>query len=218
MLWFKRIAITLLVLALIIVGGGFLLPASSHVERSTVINVPQAQVFTMLNGFERFNEWSPWAKLDPNTQYEFKGPSQGVGAFMSWASQQAGVGAGSQEIIESTPPTLIRVKLAFVGQGDAVAFYRLEPMETGTKVTWGFDTEFGNDVIGRWFGYLMFDSMLGADYELGLSNLKMVLEQQRTTPAEQPPADAPATDAAPTKPAPTATPAETEPATPQITG
>jgi hypothetical protein len=180
MLWLKRIAIGLAVLAGLIVGGGFLLPASSHVERSIVINVPEAQVFTMINGFERFNEWSPWAKLDPNTKYEFAGPSIGVGAKMSWASADPSVGAGSQEIIESTPPNLVRVRLKFEGQDDAISFHRLEPMETGTRVTWGFDAEFGNDVIGRWFGYLMFDSMLGPDYEKGLSNLKTVLEQQST--------------------------------------
>ncbi|MFZ5844005.1 MAG: SRPBCC family protein [Pseudomonadota bacterium] len=183
MVWLKRIAVLLLVLAAVIIGGGLLLPDRAHVERSIVINVPQSQVFTMVNGFERFNEWSPWAKLDPNTRYEFKGPSQGVGAFMSWTSQDAGVGSGSQEIIESTPPTLVRVKLLFEGQDGAVSFHRLEPMETGTKVTWGFDAEFGNDLIGRWFGYLMFDSMLGADYEAGLANLKTVLEQAASAPA-----------------------------------
>ncbi|MFN4290056.1 MAG: SRPBCC family protein [Permianibacter sp.] len=197
MVWLKRIVVLLLVLAAVIVGGGLLLPDRAHVERSIVINVPQSQVFTMVNGFERFNEWSPWAKLDPNTRYEFKGPSQGVGAFMSWTSQDPGVGSGSQEIIESTPPTLVRVKLLFEGQDGAVSFHRLEPMETGTKVTWGFDAEFGNDLIGRWFGYLMFDSMLGADYETGLANLKAVLEQAASAPANE--ATPPALPAAPSE-------------------
>ena len=197
MVWLKRILVLILVLAAVIVGGGLLLPDRAHVERSIVINVPQSQVFTMVNGFERFNEWSPWAKLDPNTRYEFKGPSQGVGAFMSWTSQDPGVGSGSQEIIESTPPTLVRVKLLFEGQDGAVSFHRLEPMETGTKVTWGFDAEFGNDLIGRWFGYLMFDSMLGADYETGLANLKAVLEQAASAPANE--ATPPALPAAPSE-------------------
>ena len=208
MVWLKRILVLILVLAAVIVGGGLLLPDRAHVERSIVINVPQSQVFTMVNGFERFHEWSPWAKLDPNTRYEFRGPSHGVGAFMSWASEDPGVGSGSQEIIESTPPTLVRVKLLFEGQDGAVSFHRLEPMETGTKVTWGFDAEFGNDLIGRWFGYLMFDSMLGADYETGLSNLKTVLEQATSAPA-------PASETAPTPITPSESPADTAA---QVTG
>ena len=201
MVWLKRILILVLVLAAVIVGGGLLLPDRAHVERSIVINVPQSQVFTMVNGFERFNEWSPWAKLDPNTHYEFKGPSQGVGAYMSWSSQDAGVGSGSQEVIESTPPTLVRVKLLFEGQDGAISFHRLEPMEAGTKVTWGFDAEFGNDLIGRWFGYLMFDSMLGTDYETGLANLKAVLERAASAPATTPTEQAapPATPVMPTE-------------------
>ena len=197
MLWLKRILIVLAVLAVLIIGGGFLLPSSAHVERSSVINVPQMQVFEMINSFERFNEWSPWAELDPNTKYSFTGPVSGVGASFAWDSADAAVGSGSQQIIESTPPTLVRVQLKFVGQGDAVAFYRLEPMESGTKVTWGFDTEFGNDVIGRWFGYLLFDRMLGADYEKGLQKLKTVLE--RAEPAAQ---DAPAPAPVPIEPGP----------------
>lgn len=195
MKWLKGIAVTLAVLMLLLIGGGFLLPSTAHVERSIVINVPQDQVFAVINSFERFNDWSPWAELDPNTRYQFAGPVAGVGAKMSWASDDASVGAGSQEIIESTPPTLVRHKLVFVGQGDAVTFFRLDAMETGTEVIWGFDSEFGNDVVGRWFGFLMFDSMLGADYEKGLRKLKALLEQ------------APATETAPAAPNESPTPA-----------
>ncbi|NQD35707.1 SRPBCC family protein [Permianibacter sp. IMCC34836] len=208
MVWLKRIAITLAALALLLLGGGFLLPSSAHVERSIVINVPQDQVFTVINSFERFNDWSPWAELDPNTRYEFAGPVTGVGAKLSWASDDASVGAGSQEIIESTPPTLVRNKLVFAGQGDAVTFMRLEALEAGTQVIWGFDSEFGNDVVGRWFGFLMFDSMLGADYEKGLRKLKTLLEQKSDTAPAEPSAS----------PEPTAAPAQNPEPAAQATG
>lgn len=208
MIWLKRILIALVIVAALIGGGGFLLPSTAHVERSVVIHVPQAQLFTVVNSFDRFNEWSPWAELDPQTRYTFGGPSTGVGANMSWASADPAVGAGSQEIIESSPPSLVRVKLVFEGQGDAIAFYRLEPLEDGTKITWGFDSDFGNDVIGRWFGYLLFDSMLGADYDKGLSKLKMVLEQPPVDAAPTAPVDTAPVDSAPTAdPMPSDTPA-----------
>ncbi len=184
MIWLKRVAVVLAALTGLVVVIGFLLPASVHVERSVVITVPQQQVFDAVNGFESFNEWSPWATLDPNTRYEFSGPRVGVGARMSWASDDPAVGVGSQEIIESTEPTLVRVVLKFDGQDDALSFHRLEALEAGTKVTWGFDAEFGNNLIGRWFGALMFDSMIGADYQKGLDKLKILLETrpQNDTP------------------------------------
>lgn len=186
MIWLKRIAMVLAALIGVAVVVGFLLPASVHVERSVVVVVPQQQVYDAVNGFESFNEWSPWATLDPNTRYEFSGPQAGVGARMSWASDDPAVGVGSQEIIESTAPTLVRVRLRFDGQDDALSFYRLEALEAGTKITWGFDAEFGNNLIGRWFGALMFDSMIGADYQKGLDKLKILLESKPVS-SEPPP-------------------------------
>ena len=40
---------------------------------------------------------------------------------------------------------------------------------------WGFDVELSRNPIERYFG-LMFDSMIGADYERGLENLKKLVE------------------------------------------
>ena len=54
------------VLGLLLVAGSLLLPASTHVERSVVIDRPPAQVFATVNSFQRFGEWSPWAAYDPN--------------------------------------------------------------------------------------------------------------------------------------------------------
>ena len=67
-------------LALAFVVAGFLLPASTTVERRAVVPAPQATVFTVLNGFRNFNRWSPWADLDPDATYIHEGPVQGVGA------------------------------------------------------------------------------------------------------------------------------------------
>lgn len=186
MVWLKRALLALAVLALLLIGGGLLLPASVHVERTVVVNVPESQVFAMVNSFERFNEWSPWAQLDPNTRYEFAGPGSGVGAIMRWQSDDPSVGSGSQEIIESTAPTLVRARLLFNGQDEAISFHRLTPMEAGTELTWGFDANFGYDLVGRWVGYLMLDGMIGADYEKGLARLKTVLEQAPVPPMPAP--------------------------------
>ena len=171
----KRVIIGLVTLIVLLVVIGFLLPRQVHVERSIVINAPQAQLFEALNGFKRFNEFSPWAALDPNTTYTYEGPESGVGARMSWVSKDTDLGSGTNEIVESKAPDLIRTKLNFGGQL-AEATFTFVPADGATRVTWGFDGDLGNNPIMRFVG-LMFDKWIGSDYEKGLARMKQVMEQ-----------------------------------------
>ena len=43
-------------------------------------------------------------------------------------------------------------------------------------MTWAFDSAHGFNPFKRWLG-LLFDRMIGADYEKGLAKLKALLEQ-----------------------------------------
>ena len=171
----KRVIIGLVTLIVLIVVVGFLLPRQVHVERSIVINAPQAQLFDALNSFKRFNEFSPWAALDPDTQYTYEGPESGVGAKMSLVSSDPELGSGTNEIVESRSPDLIRTRLNFGGQ-PAEATFTFEPADGTTRVTWGFDGHLGNNPVMRLVG-LMFDKWIGEDYEKGLARMKQVMEQ-----------------------------------------
>jgi hypothetical protein len=175
MRFFKGLLITILIFTAIFVGGGFLLPGDVHVERSTVIQADAARIFPYLNNFHRFNEWSPWAQRDPNTRYTFSGPEAGRGARMSWESDNEDVGSGSQEIVESQPNDRVATALDFGQMGTARAAFRLQPDNTGTKVTWSLDTSLPANPIARWMG-LFFDRFIGADYEEGLDRLKAKVE------------------------------------------
>jgi len=172
----KRVLIGLVVVVALVLVIGFALPHQVHVERSIVIKAPQAQLFDMLDGFKRFNEFSPWAALDPNTQYTYAGPESGVGARMSWVSTTSEVGSGSNEIVDSAPPDFIRTRVMFGDQPPAEASFKLEPADGGTRVTWNFDCDLGAHPIAHYFG-LMFDKWIGDDYEKGLARLKQLMEQ-----------------------------------------
>lgn len=165
---------TMLVLAVLIGGGGLLLPATSHLERSTTIERPPAQVFATLNSFSRFNEWSPWFEIDPAAKYTYSGPASGVGAGMAWVGNSS-VGSGNQEILESTPDSRIVNALDF-GGSRAKATFQLDPDGNGTQVTWSLDSEHGYNPINRLFGAFLLDGMVGKDYEKGLAKLKGLLE------------------------------------------
>jgi uncharacterized protein YndB with AHSA1/START domain len=174
MKWIKALAVGLLGLAIILAVVGLFLPSSVHVERSVAIKAPAAQVFPYINNLHNFNKWSPWARLDPDARYSFDG-KDGVGARMQWVSDLSSVGSGSQEILSSVPNEYVKVALDFGAQGMAIASYELTDMENSTNLIWGFDTEFGYDLVGRYFG-LMFERWIGPDYEKGLANLKTLVE------------------------------------------
>jgi effector-binding domain-containing protein/uncharacterized protein YndB with AHSA1/START domain len=171
----KKIVLTFILSCLLFAVIGLFLPKTAHVERSIVIDAPQATVFTVLNGFRQFNRWSPWADIDPNATTSYEGPAAGVGAKMSW-SGNAEVGTGSQEILEAVPFERLKVRLTFGDfPGEFAASYILAPEGSGTKMTWAFDADYGSSIFGRYFG-LMSDAMLGPDYEKGLARLKPLAE------------------------------------------
>jgi uncharacterized protein YndB with AHSA1/START domain len=176
--------------AVVVLGltAGLFLPTSAHVERSITTTASPQTVFELVNGFRRFNEWSPWAQLDHDAKYTFSGPDTGVGARMEWTSDKPDVGSGSQEIIAVEPGRSVTNALDFGQQGRATARLTLTPEAVGTRVVWAFDTSFEGHYFQRYFGLLM-DRFIGPDYEKGLARLKQLAEAG--TPAEAPAISAP---------------------------
>lgn len=174
----KKALITIASILILFIIIGFSLPSYTQVERQISINAEKEKVFAYLNNIKNFNHWSPWAELDPATQYTYSGPTSGVGASMAWKSEDPSVGMGSQEITNSSLQDGISMRLNFGEQGDASVFYLLESSSTGeTVVTWKFVTDFGSDIVGRYFGLVM-DSMIGPSYEKGLVKLKAKMESE----------------------------------------
>lgn len=173
---FARLALRVLLILLILLAViGLLLPSSTAVERSIVIDAPAAKVFPHLNGMRAFHAWSPWSDIDPETVYTFEGPEQGVGSRMSWYSGNQRVGQGSQEITISIPDQQVESALQFGDKGSGTATFLLQAQGQGTEVRWRFSTEFGWDLFARYVG-LMMDSMIGSQYERGLDALKAMVE------------------------------------------
>jgi uncharacterized protein YndB with AHSA1/START domain len=172
---FKRLLLGLAALAVLLLAAGLFLPRSAHVERSMVTSASPERVFALVDGFARFNEWSPWAELDPATVYEYSGPASGVGARMQWSSKDPSVGSGSQEVIAVEPGRSVTNRLDFGPQGLATARIDVRPEGSGSRVTWSMDSSFDDDYLGRYFG-LFFDRMIGPDYEKGLAKLKALAE------------------------------------------
>lgn len=155
------------------------LPAGYTVARSTVIAAPPEAVFQHVDNFKKWDDWSPWAKRDPQSKAVFEGPENGKGAVFKWDGNVE-VGKGRMTIEESIPPREIEIKLDFERpfEDTADVGFEFEPVENGTRVTWSLAGE--QNYIERFFCTLMgldMDRMIGTDYEQGLANLKRVIEK-----------------------------------------
>lgn len=171
----KRLLFGVIAILVIVLVIGFLLPRTRHVERSVVIDAPPCVVFAQVNGFTNFDDWSPFVAVMPDATYSFDGPDFGVGAKISWEAAEPNAEAGSQTIVASTPYERVDVELDLGPQGDAQSTFLVQPDDGGTRLTWVFDTDFGLDIPGRYWGIFL-DRQLGPLYAQGLANLKRLAE------------------------------------------
>ena len=181
----KALFIVALAIVATFVLIGLLLPKVATVERSTTVAATPETLFALTDGFKRFNEWSPWASLDPATKYTYSGPERGVGARMEWSSDNPDVGSGSQEITAVEPGRSVSSALDFGMNTPTTTRLVFTPEGTGTRVTWTLTSDFSSSIVGRYFG-LALDGMVGPDYEKGLARLKALAEAaQAPSPAGQ---------------------------------
>src|SRR5688572_21946770 len=98
------LALLIFVCAIIVAtrrGGG-------QVTRSGKIAAPPAVVFAQVNDFDKWEAWSPWAKIDPAMKKTIEGPA-GVGASYHWVGN-SDVGEGRMTITESQTNDFVRIK------------------------------------------------------------------------------------------------------------
>src|SRR5215218_1777976 len=85
-------------------------PSEYRVVRSTTIQAPPPQVFTLVNDFHNWQHWSPWAAIDPAMKTTYSGAGSGQGAVYEWSGNNQ-VGQGRMTITGNTPPSQVDVRL-----------------------------------------------------------------------------------------------------------
>ena len=151
-------------------------PSDFRVARATAIAAPPDVVFSQVNDLRKWQEWSPWARLDPHCKVTFAGPESGTGAVFKWAGNNE-VGEGQMTIIESRQNELVRFRLDFKKpfEGTNEAEFTLKPVGNQTEVTWAMSGR--NNFMLKAVGLFMnCDKMLGPQFEKGLSQLKTIAE------------------------------------------
>ncbi|HYW51423.1 MAG TPA: SRPBCC family protein [Gemmatimonadaceae bacterium] len=173
----QLLLVVLAIVALIAIRASFVAP-TFRVARSTTIKAPPEKVFTLINDFRNFGSWSPWEHLDPAMQRSITGPANGgPGAVYEWSGNSK-AGQGRMEILESSAPRHVKIKLDFLRpfRSSNMADYTIEPEGDGTKVTWAMygPSPFPSKVMQV---FISMDDMLGKDFDKGLAALKTLAEK-----------------------------------------
>jgi carbon monoxide dehydrogenase subunit G len=173
MLTYILVGLALIVAAFLLTAA--LQPAGFRTARKINIAAPPDAIFGWVNDLHRWQEFSPWAKMDPNASTTFEGPLAGVGASFSWEGNK--VGSGRMTIVESKPNQLVRFRLEFLKPFAATntAEFTFEPDGQGTTVTWAMTGE--RNFMMKAFGLIVnCDKMCGSQFEQGLATLKSLSE------------------------------------------
>lgn len=173
---FKKILAVLAVIIVVFLIIVAVQPDNFAVARTATIAAPPAVVFAQVNDLQKWQAWSPWAKIDPAMKVTFEGPAAGTGASYTWSGNSQ-VGEGTMTITESRPDDLVRLRLEFRKPFAATntAEFNLKPEGGQTVVTWSMAGR--NNFVFKAVGLIMnTDKMIGGDFEKGLASLKEIAE------------------------------------------
>ena len=151
------------------------------VEREITINRPKAEVFDFVKYVKNQDQFSTWARKDPNMKKEYKGTDGTVGFISAWDSQNSKVGKGEQEIKKITEGERLDFELRFIKPFTATdhAYMTTESVDSSnTKVKWGFYGKM-NYPMNLLLPIMNMDKMIGSDLEAGLVNLKTYMEAKK---------------------------------------
>jgi hypothetical protein len=176
---FEIVAIVAIVLAVAIAIVLILAatkPDTFSVQRATTVRAPAEKIFALINDFHRWGTWSPYEARDPAMKRSYSGPANGVGAVYGWDGNN-NVGAGRMEILETSSPAKIVIKLDFFKpfEGHNTAEFTILPQGDATDVRWVMHgpAPFMSRLMQV---FINLDRMIGKDFEIGLANLKRLTE------------------------------------------
>ncbi|HXH00800.1 MAG TPA: SRPBCC family protein [Xanthomonadaceae bacterium] len=170
--------ISLAIVAALFLVLAMVLPSKRHLSERIETNRRLTIVYDTVNSLRRFKDWHPLLLRDPGAQLELSGPPAGVGAKLSYRSDEEGIGAGSWEIVESEPRKRVAYKIDNIDRGsDKRSEFTLQPTGRNgrnVEITQTYDVDYGWDLLGRYSG-LYVSRNIGDDMKLGLSRLTNML-------------------------------------------
>jgi hypothetical protein len=177
----KRILIGLAVLIAIPLILAIFTKKDYAVEREIIINKPKQQVFDYVKYLKNQDNYSVWAKMEPNMKKYYRGTDGAVGFVYGWEGKE--VGAGEQTITKINEGESIDFSLHFVKPMEGLADSRFSTVDVSpgqTKIKWGFKSSMKYPMNAMLL-FMDMDKEMGKYLEAGLKDLKGVLEKQALT-------------------------------------
>ncbi|MGH8858758.1 MAG: SRPBCC family protein [Polaromonas sp.] len=169
------VAIVLFIVTVLVLASGK--PETFRVQRQASIKAPPEKIFPLINDFHQWGAWSPYEKLDPAMKRTYSGAELGKGAVYAWDGAGK-AGAGRMEILEASPASKVAIQLDFIRPFEArnTAEFSLQAQGDSTSVTWAMygPSPYISKLMGVFFNM---DSMIGKDFEAGLTSLKAAAEK-----------------------------------------
>jgi hypothetical protein len=175
----KKIVFVLFAIIALLLVMALFVKKDYAVVREITINKPKTVVFEYVKFLKNQDNYSVWARMDPNAKKEYRGNDGTVGFVSAWDSDVKDVGKGEQEITKITPEERLDVELRFLKpfKSTDYAYMITENVsENQTKVMWGFTGKMPYP-MNLMLLCMNMDKVLGKDLETGLSNLKATLEK-----------------------------------------
>ena len=182
----KKILIGLAVLGVVIIAVALLKSPDFRVERSLVIAAPAEQLFPYFDNHKKFNEWNPWAKMDPEAKNTYTGPDSGVGAVASWDGKK--VGKGSATITESKANERIVERMNWLApmEGVSTVEFTFKPEDEGrTRVTWAMYGQNEGLMVKVMSLFMSCEKMCGPEFEKGLGDVAKIVTAANPAPVSK---------------------------------
>jgi hypothetical protein len=176
----KIILISFIILIALVLIVALFIPKDYKLERSIVIQSPKDTVFNYIKHLKNQNEYSVWNKMDPNIKNKYTGIDGTVGFVSAWESEVKNVGIGSQTITKIIEGESMFTKLKFEKPFKAENNTEISAIalnNSNTKVSWSFNGSFAYPMNIMKLVFNM-EKMIGKDFEIGLQNMKVILEKK----------------------------------------
>lgn len=157
----------------------FILPKKAKAESSIVIKTNDVTLFPFIADFTNWKTWSSWYQKDTTAVYTFSENQNGVGADMSWKSDNAEVGIGNMQITQYIKYKEFQYEQNFESlKAKNTGKFKVEEInENEVKLTWTHEMDLPYPFV-RWMNvFVNMGEIMQKEFDASLTNLKTQVEK-----------------------------------------
>ena len=152
----KKLLVVVGAVILLSIVTSFFIPNDYSVERKVNIDAQPSEIYPYVVDLREWQKWGVWFKRDPSMKLDYSGPDREITQ------------------LEHNKRVLYRLYFPEFDMGSS-GVVEIESTDNGSTVIWRDEGSVDNNPINKLF-VLMMDSMIGPDFEMGLENLKVLVE------------------------------------------